>query len=648
MSIDNRTDINDCEDDNQTFATTGGALGTNTAAGNLFEGAASVQVLHSNVYDDTYTTTDSGGTSLNLNLSDATVYMLIKDDGVDTDSVAGMQIVLGDGTDRIGYTTGGSDATGVPIRRQFYSLKLDGSDAAANPGTADVDHHVFAGVEANLDFTAVSVAGYGSLHSAKALGNVANTWIDAMCYIANDSYALTINGGTSGTPETMADVVADDEGGLLTGLGYGGLVGNPLGSLYFFVGPTEWGNPSTVADHYFTADGEQWFWVGDNQGGRALGSTHFPFRLTSNATDTGSWVVTNTSIVNTGTRAQFLMNDADFETIEMDGCSFTGLDTIGLPTASGTHFTTNVIFTDCGQVTNNGADMTGSSVLVSNVAADTGALLYNETGDPDGTLDNMTFSMGGNNHHAIDFGTSVTSDITLRNMEFAGFGTVEDGNDAALRFLAASGTLNCNLVGCTVDGATATDANLFKDDAAGITVTLVFDPVTVTVHADDENGDDLQNARVYLKAFDGTGPMPYQDSVTIARSGTVATVTHTAHGMETGDIVKIEGITNTLNKKDNNGTHAITFIDANSYSYVTLDEGDTVYTGTIISTWVALQELTDVNGDAIMTKTFAADQPVDGFVRMSSSSPRYKTFDISGTISSTTGLTINVRMVLDE
>jgi hypothetical protein len=506
MSVDNRTDINDCEDDNVNFSTTGGALGTNTAAGNYIEGAASVQMLHSNVYDHTYTVDDSGGTTLAIDMSDVTYYILVKANGWSTYSVAAQNLVLGDGTDEIGYATGGSDAPGIPLQKQFATLKLDCSDAAANPGAADVGHHVYAGVEANLDFANISLVGYGTLHSAKAQGNVANTWIDAMCYIANDSYALTINGGTVGTPETMADVVSDDEGGLLTGLGYGGLVSNPLASLFYFAGPTEWGNVGSLADSYFTAEGEQWYWVGDNQGGRAVGDTHFPFRVIGHADDTNSFVLNSVVIVNTGTRAQFDMSGVDIDICTLDGCSLIGLDTIALPDSTiTTGFTTNCIFSNCEQITNNGQDMDGCTILDSIVAADVGALLYNEASDPDGTLDNLTIESGAAAHHAIDFGTAVDStltSITLRGIAFNGFGAVDDANASTVRFLATTGSLTLNLIDCTVDGvspvASGGSQNFSVDDAAGMTVTVVVAPVTllmiVTDRADDLAVQDVQTS----------------------------------------------------------------------------------------------------------------------------------------------------------
>ncbi|KKM76904.1 hypothetical protein LCGC14_1375410 [marine sediment metagenome] len=185
MSTDNRTQLNDCDDDNADFTTRGGALGTNTDIGNLFESIASVQVLHSNVYDDTTTTTDNANAIFSIDMSDMTVYLLAKDDGLGLSSIASAMIVLGAGTDKIGYTVGGSDAIGMPVRRQFSSYKLDVSVVVLEPGTADIGHHVFAGTEAGLDQTAIDEFGWGTIHSAKAQGNVANLWLDSFTYIAN-------------------------------------------------------------------------------------------------------------------------------------------------------------------------------------------------------------------------------------------------------------------------------------------------------------------------------------------------------------------------------------------------------------------------------------------------------------------------------
>jgi hypothetical protein len=336
MSVDNRTIINDCEANTGWSGSDAATAVTDT--GLFFQGSTALATQYSNVDENMLTTEDSVNTgTFSLDWSDSTLYMIIKDNLSSTLSAGGVQFVIGDGTNTAGYDIGGIDARGVPLDFGFSCYRLDVSVIVASPGT----FQNIAGTEASMSQTACTQIGYGGIHASKAVGAVDNCWMDCFRYIANDSYALTINGGTAATPETMADVQGDDETN-----GWG-MIANPYGSVYLFAAPTEWGNASTVAEHAFSADAELWFLFGDNAGGHALGATHFPFRLVSNATDTGSWIVSNTSIVNLGTRSQWLMDDANFNTIEMDGCSLAGIGTIGLPSSGGTsRFTTNNIFSD--------------------------------------------------------------------------------------------------------------------------------------------------------------------------------------------------------------------------------------------------------------------------------------------------------------
>lgn len=150
----------------------------------------------------------------------------------------------------------------------------------------------------------------------------------------------------------------------------------------------------------------------------------------------------------------------------------------------------------------NGADISTCNILTSSVAADEGAVFDDRTTTATTAIDELkgcTFSKGANDHHAIRFGIGVDDDISLENIEFTDFVQTEDHNGCALRFDATSGSLTCSLSGCTVNGAAASASNLFKDDAAGIAVTLVFDtvPLKVTVQ-DATTGSPLPDARVFL------------------------------------------------------------------------------------------------------------------------------------------------------
>jgi len=355
----------------------------------------------------------------------------------------------------------------------------------------------------------------------------------------------------------------------------------------------------------------------------------------------------NITISALGSTAPFILT-LDVGTFTGDGCIFTGAGTTALVASSAM---TNSQWISCDTVTAPASDLRGSKIITSVVGTDAGALVYNSATDTDGNLDNMTFSKGSNQHHAITFGTSVSSEITLRGIEFTDFVATQDDNGAALQFLNTTGGFNVNLVGCTVGGSPATSSNLERDDAACATdVNLVFDPVTVTVNVKDHLGVNLQNARVYFEASDGTGDLPYNASVTsITRSGTTATVTFGAsHNLNTGEYINLSGITNTLNQKDNYGAKQVTYSSSTVVTYQTLNEGDTTYTGTITATGALLYGLTDASGNISKSKTLTNDQPLTGYVRKSSASPRYKTFQIAGTLPNDENLSISVRLVLDE
>jgi hypothetical protein len=194
--------------------------------------------------------------------------------------------------------------------------------------------------------------------------------------------------------------------------------------------------------------------------------------------------------------------------LTLDVGTFTGslcqFNDCATTTFASTGACTNSTWTSCDQIILGEADISGSSILTSTVAADTGAVLDDRTTTattPITELSGCTFSQGTNAHHAIDFGTGVDDDISLEGIAFNGFDDTsgEDQPGAALRFLATGGSLTCSVTNCTVDGVPATASNFFKDDAAGIAVTLVFDTITLQVTVLDATDDTpLTTAHVQL------------------------------------------------------------------------------------------------------------------------------------------------------
>jgi hypothetical protein len=154
----------------------------------------------------------------------------------------------------------------------------------------------------------------------------------------------------------------------------------------------------------------------------------------------------------------------------------------------------------------------------------------------------------------------------------------------------------------------------------------------------------IQNARVIVQPSDGTGDLPFEDSVTITRILTDAYVVHNGHGLKTGDKVIISG----ANQPEYNGLKEIVLEDGDTYSYTVSGSPATPATGTITSTALLLEGLTDSNGQISDIRAHTTDQPIIGWVRKSSSSPYYKTGPFSGIVDTVAGYSQTVQLILDQ
>ena len=345
---------------------------------------------------------------------------------------------------------------------------------------------------------------------------------------------------------------------------------------------------------------------------------------------------TGGTVLGGATRKPDLIVTGTSGALDLTGRALTNLRLITLTsgvTADG------VVITTSGQVTPAQASMLGAQILESAVAADVGALLYNEAVDPDGELDDMVFTKGAAAHHAIELGSNTPSEITLRGWGVSGFHASDEQNDSVI-FNDSGKEITINIIG-------GTGTFSVKNGASASTI-LVIDPVTLAVTARDEGGVPIQSARCFVLAG-ATGPFPYQDSVTITRVTTTASVAHTAHGMLNGNKVLIEGAV----QPEYNGIQTISNVTTNAYDYTVAGAPTTPATGTIIATAVIIDELTTAGGLADDIRTYTADQDIDSvrsWMRKASSGddPKYKTATVAGTIDSAAGLSIQVQMIKDQ
>ena len=179
----------------------------------------------------------------------------------------------------------------------------------------------------------------------------------------------------------------------------------------------------------------------------------------------------------------------------------------------------------------------------------------------------------------------------------------------------------------------------------GSTVTFLGSSVTTKIIVSDlATGTKISGAIVLVEVTDGSN-FPYQDSVSITGSGTTATVTHTSHGLSTGDHIIIRG----ANEDEYNGVYEITVSDSDTYTY-TMNESASASpaTGTITATFAFIAGTTDGNGEISDTRVISNNQPIKGRVRKASSSPYYKSFPFTGTVNNSTGFELNVSLVKDE
>lgn len=600
MSTDNRTTLNDCS--SVSGWTGDDAVSTDTSNGQSYEGGTSLSTQLSNSDEHMYTTT-IGGTR---DLSDSTCYMLIKDNLNESQANGGVKYVLHDGTDRIGYEIGGNDNTGLSLPTFFFSYKLDVSNSAAFTA------HAFSGSEGNLGKNAITGVGYGSLHLSKANGAIDNAWMDRFSFIVNGNAALTVNGGTVGTPETFADVASDD---ITNGWG---LIANPQGSQFNIFGTTEFGD-SGASDSFFSESDSQ-----ITLNGIGIGVGNFNFQTIANATGTNLFELNNCVVVNLGAIANWDFSDANIDTLGIDSTQWVDCGTFVFPVSGGTDRHCNdSTFVNCGQVNPSTMTFLRNTFIGSRDA--NGAILRN------GDLADTTFTSDGTGH-AVEITSTGTYDYDGNS--FTGYGA--DTTTDAVVFNDSGGLVTINV--------NSGDTPTFRNGAGSSTVIIAGAVTTKVVCSDSLSNALLEGVAVLVKAGNTIGGLAFEDIVTITRSGTTATVTHTAHGLATNNWIEIENAI----QNEYNRLKQITVIDANSYTFSVSGNPTTPATGTILSTAVIVNGATDVNGEISDTRVFSVDQNVTGSAAKGTSSPLYVKSPISTLINKDNGVNINILMNLDE
>ena len=278
-------------------------------------------------------------------------------------------------------------------------------------------------------------------------------------------------------------------------------------------------------------------------------------------------------------------------------------------------------FNNCGQV----VPSTGifKNVTLSNYVGTTGSLLFPST---DANISGLSFIICDN---GVEY--DATSDATSPTFDDFTFDDEAGNYDVN------------NTSGAEVSISKNNGSNPNSYNPAGDIVNFIGASVTTSVTIRDETDALLENVRVILQASDGTGDLPYRESVTITSVTTTATVAHTAHGMSTGNRVNIKGAV----EDEYNGSFIITVTGVNAYTYTILATTSPA-TGTIVATGILLQGLTSALGVITDSRVLTNNQPVVGHARMATTTPRYKDEPISTTVDNATGATVSRKMRRDD
>ena len=369
-------------------------------------------------------------------------------------------------------------------------------------------------------------------------------------------------------------------------------------------------------------------------------TTDFTKFIIDHASTRCEW--TNISVTALGTnnpgQIQVTSNNPTFI---VSGGTFTGLGVTVLQTNTSA---TAVTWRACDIVTANGATLLTCVFDNPNISANESALIWNVNTDPDGKLDGCTFSKRtGVAHHAIEFGTAIASgaSFTLRDCNFGtDFSSTAGGTtgDETFNFLDTTGTITLNLVGCTGNVGYRT---------AGVTVTIVVDPVTQLVNVKNEAGDNISGARVFLEtAATISGGEMFEAAVTsITSSAGTATCTTTApHGLATDDQVVIRG----AQPDDYNKVATVTVTGGSTFTYAVTSGISSPATGTPVVSFVPLHGTTDGSGNISTSRTWGAAQALKGWARKTTAAPYYKQAPIAYNVNTTAGNTTNVVLLSDE
>jgi hypothetical protein len=499
----NLTDISLCESITNWTGTGGPVPALKSASGDdippvegTYSIGADVDIEEGRFWYDVYLA--NGSTYQNYTLRHLYIYAQSITAGfLDIAANGGLQIVMQDSSGNEGYWYVGGSDTYVGGWARFL-IDCD-SAPTANNGT-------------NPTMTAIAKVGFGFKGIAKSKLSE-NSLIDLVQWGSSTAHALTVTGGTSGTPLTWEDILLADQA-LAKPTG----VIKKFGGVYYLQGPLLIGDTGT-GDTYFEDSNQIVVWE-DTQ----AAVTYYDITVTGNGTGVTSFVcgaVSGSGDARFGATGGLITaaglhkwtfdaetNTANIDTIALYGVSFLKAGILQFD-GSTTQDLISCIFDACGQLQYNEANVLNCNFL--NNIETTGAVEMLDAGD-----DNLRYCLFRQCTNSIYFPSGQTASRDFVGLSFDDVASKYDVNNASGSAITVNNTAGAN-------------ANSY----AGSVVTFPSS-VQLTMTVKDSAGDVIVGAYAYI---DDNNLTPFILQATTNASG-IATVAHTA-GPVTGSTWRI-------------------------------------------------------------------------------------------------------------
>lgn len=368
---------------------------------------------------------------------------------MDLQSLGGVGIVVGDGTNRIAYYVGGSDYVPAFTVNGWACYVLDGN-------VPPTGFNTLTGSEASLSWTAITEVGYRFKTLSKSLGGADNCFFD----IARYGTGLEIKGGTSVSPATWAEVAADDAS-KASGKAYGICMEYQPG-VYGIQGDVSVGDSTGTTTTYFKDESSTVVFMD-------TGAQAYTFDVVGNTTGTNTFIDgvvvgsgdtrtgrSGSTYLNAGPQVTVDMSDANVDVLTLYGTKFQLIDqgiTFGTDT---THVLAGVTFQANGQV--DIGSVIARTCGFSETTSTVGALLWNESIN----IKNSTF-IANTTGAAVQHTSAVGTPYTYDNLQFSG--NTYDANNT-------SGSAIVVNVANTPSNAPTTYTGSLVTFSAAVTVTL--------------------------------------------------------------------------------------------------------------------------------------------------------------------------------